>query len=131
ARNFIRSRLDDAMDRAERASDSDGSGTDSDLEECRRLQVELEQEVDPGGVPAEFRHLIPWILRLGVGDDPCRALVTEALDQGEREQAVEAFSAHAAAINAWLDSFGDESFPPEAAAFLYSLLALEELQAHG
>jgi hypothetical protein len=33
-------------------------------------------------------------------------------------------------MHAWLDGFGSDGMPPEAAAFLYLLLGIEEMQ-HG
>jgi len=33
---------------------------------------------------------------------------------------------HAPAVHDWLDTFGDESMTPEAAAFMYLLLGVEE-----
>lgn len=127
-RNFVRSRLDDAMDRAERALDPLGSGLEADLEDCRDRLAELEREIEPDAVPAAFRHLVRWVLRLGVGDDPCRALLIDELKQDERAEVMRDFEEHAAAIHTWLDSFDDGAFPAEATAFMYSLLALEEMK---
>ena len=129
ARNFIRSRLDDAIDRAERSNAAAGSQSDTELEDCLERRAELEREIDPGLIPSNLRHLLPWVFRLGVGDDPCRALLIGELTEDESAEALRDFDAHAAAVHAWLDSFGDDSLPTEAAAFMYSLLALEEMKA--
>jgi tetratricopeptide (TPR) repeat protein len=126
-RNFVRSRLEDAADRAERSIASWDSHLEADLEDCHDRRAELEREVELDRVPPNLRDLVPWVLRLGVGDDPCRAILIDELTQDERDEALQDFREYASAVHAWLDSFGEGSLPPEAAAFMYALLAAEEM----
>lgn len=129
-RNFVRSRLEDAMDRVERFDASKGKLVEADPDDCRDRLTALEREVEAGRVPSSLRHLIPWVLRLGVGDDPCRAMLVEGLTAEEREEVILDFRGFAASVHTWLDSFDAGSMPPEAAAFMYALLAVEEMDSN-
>lgn len=129
ARSFVRSRLEDLMDRAERSNSVRDGGPEAELEDCHRRRAELEREIAPAAVPADLRHLIPWVLRLGVGDDPCRALLIEQLSAKDSAEALQDLGENASAIHAWLDAFSEGSLPPAAAAFMYTLLAAEEIKA--
>jgi hypothetical protein len=51
--------------------------------------------------------------------------------QPGRAQLVGAADRHAAAIQAWLDTFAQGKMPTEAAAFLYLALATEEIRGDG
>lgn len=126
-RNFVRSRLEDLMDRAERSQGSSKKQVEADLEECREQLAELEREFDSARVPPDFRELVTWVLRLGVGDDPSRALLAETLSENEKDRFVRELRQLDVAVNAWLDSFSDKPLTPEAAAFMYTLLAAEEI----
>ncbi len=126
-RNYVRSRLDDAINRAERADASRNDHDKIELKECHDRRAELEREVELESVPPTLHQLIPWVLRLGVGDGPCRSLLVNELTQDEREQALRDFQEYAAKVHAWLDSYHESSLPPEAAAFMYASLAAEEM----
>jgi hypothetical protein len=80
-------------------------------------------------VPADLRHLVPLAQRWGIGDDVDRNAAVDratAAEQAELEQAISPVDAR---ITAWLNSFGQQPMPDEAAAFMYMQLALEEMRA--
>ena len=126
-RNFVRSRLEDAMDRVELSNASCGSHGEDNLDDCHDRLSELEREVALDRVPQILRHLIPWVIRLGVGDDPCRAILVAKLTRDERDEALQDFREYHSAVHAWLDSFGEGALSSEASAFMYTLLAIEEM----
>lgn len=126
-RNFIRSRLDDAIDRAERSNADWDGNVDIDLQDCYDRRAELEHEVELDRVPPALRQLVPWVLRVGIGDGPCRAILVDELTQDERDRSFRDFQEYGSEVHAWLDSYGEGSLPPEAAAFMYALLAMEEM----
>lgn len=126
-RNFVRSRLEDAIDRAERSNAARDSHLEIELEDCHDRRAKLEREVELDRVPPALRQLVPWVLRFGVGDDPCRAILVDELTQDERDQALRDLREYGSEVHAWLDSYDEGSLPPEAAAFMYALLAAEEM----
>jgi tetratricopeptide (TPR) repeat protein len=130
ARNFFRSSL---ADEAERAVVALARGparrrARADRERCLEDQRQLERRFDASLVPAPLRSLAAWARRHGVGDDHCRPLLLRGLPKAERMRLVREVDAHAGAIHAWLDSFGDGPMPTEATAFMYLALAVEELR---
>ncbi|GMV06232.1 MAG: hypothetical protein AMXMBFR53_25080 [Gemmatimonadota bacterium] len=129
ARNFLRSRLEDEIERMRKHADAAGWARLREAEEkiCEDMLLELEREVDGEHVPAEFRAMTAWAARLGLGDDYCRARMAEGLAPEERAEVREAVREHASDIQAWLDTFEPGSMPPEAAAFMYLLLSVEEM----
>ncbi len=129
ARNFLRSRLQDAIDRSERRRDPEEWARQAEAEqrECRERQEELRNSIDPDRVPAGLRDVAPWAISLGVGDDVCRSLLAERLTPGERSALLSVIQKHATSIDSWLDTFGDDPMSPEAAAFMYLRLCGEEM----
>ena len=129
ARNFLRSRLEDAIERSQRRRDPEEWDRQAEAErrECGERQEELRNNIDPEGVPVPLRDVTPWAIRLGVGDDVCRSTLAEQLTPGERSALQGVIREHTTAIHAWLDTFGDEPMTPEAAAFMYLLLGVEEM----
>jgi len=119
ARSFVRSRLEDEMDRA-----GPGARTQQD---CSGMREELRRDVDPARVPASFRGLTAWAIRLGVGDDYCRTRLTERLTAAEKAEVRRAVTERASEIQAWVDTFEPGALPAEAAAFTYLLLGVEEM----
>ena len=119
ARNFARSRFEEAIGRAERSNTArDGH--------ARRAELESEVELD--SVSLSLRQQIPRVLRYGVGDEPSRAIIVNELTQDERVQAVRDLEKSGSEVQAWLDSFGGDSLPPEAAAFMHAILAVEQMK---
>ena len=128
ARNFVRSRLEDEIERLRRAQDPDDWARQGDADEqnCVQLQAELESSMDAECVPEGFREVTPWAVRLGVGDDVCRSTLVENLTASERSEVLGVIGDHATSIHRWLDGFEDRPLTPEAGAFMYLLLGLEE-----
>jgi len=131
ARNFLRSRLEDAIEQSHRTHDPKERARQAEAEgrECGEMQEALRNDVDPEGVPAGLRDVTPWAIRLGVGDDVCRSMLTERLTSDERSALLDVIGRHATSIHLWLDAFGDKPMTTEAAAFMYLLLSVEETNA--
>ena len=127
-RNFIRSRLEDDIDRSERGRDPEAwhRRRKSEQDECTEMQKDLRRSVDPARVPAMFRAVSTWASRLGVGDDTCRRVLMGRLTELERSEMLRIVNEHAPSIHAWLNGFGDRPMSPEAAAFMHLLLSIEE-----
>lgn len=83
--------------------------------------------LDPDEVPERLRHLLPLATQWGIGDDVDRMEAIERSSAAEREALAAALAPYNAQITAWLDSFGANPMPDEAAAFMYMQLALEEM----
>ena len=131
ARNFLRSRLEDAIERlhARRDPEKWARQAEAERQECSEMQEELRKSIDPDRVPAPVRDVTHWAIRLGVGDDVCRSRLAEHLTPGERSALLTVIREHAPSIHSWLDAFGDKPMTPEAAAFMYLLLSVEEMNA--
>jgi hypothetical protein len=89
--------------------------------------AEAVPQLDAGKVPADLRDLVPLAQRWGIGDDVVRSARVEKATEAERSELRAAFGPRQAAITAWLDSFGKGPMPEEAAAFMYTQLAIEEM----
>jgi hypothetical protein len=83
--------------------------------------------LDSGKVPADLRDLVPLAQRWGIGDDVARSERVQKATDAERSELRAAFGPRQARITAWLDSFGHGAMPEEAAAFMYTQLAIEEM----
>jgi hypothetical protein len=83
--------------------------------------------LDSAKVPADLRDLLPFAQRWGIGDDVARSERVQKATAAERSQLRAAFGRRQARITAWLDSFGQGAMPNEAAAFMYTQLAIEEM----
>ena len=84
--------------------------------------------LDTTVIPPELRHLAPLASAWGVGDDVDRSKKVDGSTPEERTALRAAVLPHDARITAWLDSFPQGSvMPDEAAAFMYMLLAIEEM----
>jgi hypothetical protein len=84
--------------------------------------------LDPAKVPADHRDLVPFAQRWGIGDDVARSERVQKATVVERSELRAAFGPRQARITAWLDSFGQGAMPEEAAAFMYTQLAIEEMR---
>ena len=56
--------------------------------------VDIQNTLDSDQVPAGLHDVMPWAIRLGVGDDVCRSMLLERLTTGERS------SLHGVILNA-------------------------------
>jgi hypothetical protein len=80
----------------------------------------LQRQLNKGGMKADAAALLTnGFIRARNFLQPGRAQLVGAADR------------HAAAIQAWLDTFAQGKMPTEAAAFLYLALATEEIRGHG
>lgn len=128
ARNFLRSTLEDAIERSHGKSSPEeyARQTEADLQECFEMQEELQKDFDAGRVPNVLHDVGPWAVRLGVGDDVCRSTLFERLTSDERSTLFSVIDKHASSINSWLDMLEGKPMTIEAAAFMYLLLGVEE-----
>jgi hypothetical protein len=83
--------------------------------------------LDPAKVPADLRDLVPFAQHWGIGDDVARSERVQKATAAERSELHATFGPRQARITAWLDSFGRGAMPEEAAAFMYTQLAIEEM----
>jgi hypothetical protein len=84
-------------------------------------------QLDSAKVPEDLRDLVPFAQRWGIGDDVARSERIQKATAADRADVRAAFGARQARITAWLDSFGQGAMPEEAAAFMYTQLAIEEM----
>jgi tetratricopeptide (TPR) repeat protein len=84
--------------------------------------------IDRRRVPAPLRPLVPLARRWGVGDDAHRDTLQRAATAVEWRAVRRALSTRVGrAIHAWIDTYEAGRMAPEAAAFMYLLLAGEEM----
>jgi hypothetical protein len=93
-------------------------------------QVTSRYELQPEKVPQHLRHLIPLAEKWGIGDDVERGEFIDQVTAAERQALIQAIAPHQGAITAWLDSFGTAPMTDEAAAFMYTQLAVEEMRSY-
>jgi hypothetical protein len=86
------------------------------------------QTLDPSAVPERLRPLVPLAARWGIGDDVERWEHIERSSPADREALAAALAPYQAEITAWLDSFEPGAMSDEAAAFMYTQVALEEMR---
>lgn len=84
--------------------------------------------LDAAKVPQDLRHLVPLAEQWGIGDDVDRYAKVERADAAERQALRSAVRPHDRRITEWLDSFGEGLMSDEAAAFMYMLIAIEEME---
>ncbi|MCK4488719.1 MAG: hypothetical protein KAU23_00575 [Anaerolineales bacterium] len=96
-----------------------------------RLLHSFAPRINPSRVPEHLRPFIPLAAKFGIGDDGIRYDVASAAPVEEKRQLREVFDFRSEDIDQWIDSFGDEPMSDEAAAFMYMLLATDELTAFG
>jgi len=130
AQNFFRSSLEDEAERILNTLEPGRARRDAAAERkrCAEHQQQLARTFDASRVPESLRALATWARRYGVGDDYCRPFLLRRLSNKQRTALTHEIDGHARAIQAWLDSFGDASMPPEAAAFMYLALGVEEIR---
>lgn len=129
ARNFVRSRLEDSIERSRRTRNPEqwSREIESKRRECREMQEELQSNFDLNQVPVELRDDSSWAIRIGVGDDVCRSMLMKYLTADEHAALSCKIQKQATSIHTWLDEFENEPMTTEAAAFMNLLLALEEM----
>lgn len=93
---------------------------------CRELQAQLTGAFHMERVPEGCVPLGIWAARLGIGDDPCRRHLFEALTEEDRVAIRHAVEVHGGRVNEWLDTFAAGTMTDEAAALMYLLLGVED-----
>jgi hypothetical protein len=83
--------------------------------------------LDADKVPPDLLDLVPLAQRWGIGDDVLRSERVQKATDAERSELRAAFAPRQVRITAWLDSFKQGAMPDEAAAFMYTQLAIEEM----
>jgi len=83
--------------------------------------------LDPAKVPEGLRGLVALAQEWGIGDDVERGAKVERASPAERAGVRAAVAPFQQQITAWLNSFGRDPMPDEAAAFMYLQLAIEEM----
>ena len=130
ARNFFRSSLADEAERILNALEP-GRAREvaaAERKRCTENQRRLGRSFDALRVPESVRALATWASRYGVGDDYCRPFLLKRLSKKQRMALTREVDENAQAIQTWLDSFGGAPMPPEAAAFLYLTIGVEEIR---
>jgi hypothetical protein len=102
-------------------------GSSTRAAEARTSVGDAVPPLDPAKVPADLRDLVPLAQRWGIGDDVLRAERVKQATGAERAELRSAFGPKQARVTAWLNSFGQGPMPDEAAAFMYTQLAIEEM----
>lgn len=130
ARNHFRSSLADEAESILDALDPGRAGRLAEAEQkrCAACQQHLARTFDASRVPEPLRALSTWATGYGIGDDVCRAFLLSRLSLKQKMALIAEVDQNAAAIHAWLDSFGNTSMPPEAAAFLFLAQGVEEIR---
>lgn len=132
ARNFFRWSLADEAERILNALEPGRARREAAVERKRYAehQQRLAHTFDAFRVPESVRALAPWACRYGVGDDYCRSFLLLRLSKKDRTALTQEIDANAHVIHAWLDSFDGASMPPEAVAFMYLALGVEEIREY-
>jgi hypothetical protein len=128
ARNFLRSRLHTEAERVEKIYAPARVEAARRQELARALASRRALRIARSRVPPSLRPVIPLARKWGIGDDYDRGLLTGRMTRTERAELRNGLSAPARhEIHAWLDAFEEGSMTGEAAAFMYLLVAYEEV----
>ena len=84
-------------------------------------------KLDPAKVPEDLRHLIPLAEKWGIGDDIIRNDLIDKSTEAEKQELHDALYEPYERITAWLNGFGGDAMPDEAATFMYMQGALDEM----
>jgi hypothetical protein len=133
ARNFFKSSLADEAEGILNALKPGRARAQAAAERtrCAGDQRALQRSFQASRVPLPLRALAKWASRYGVGDDFCRGYLLERVAKKSRAALIRQVDAHAQAIQSWLDTFSGRTMPPEAAAFMYLALGVEEIRRQG
>lgn len=104
-----------------------GCTPDSDRTVAGKAASAAVPRLDPAKVPEELRGLVALAQEWGIGDDVERGAKVERTTSAERARVRAAVAPFQERITAWLNSFGRDPMPDEAAAFMYLQLAIEEM----
>ena len=84
-------------------------------------------QLNPKQIPQHLRDLLPMVVKWGIGDDIIRDDLQQKASEDEKQELRDSLYGRGQAIKEWLDSFGSNPMPPEAAAFMYMMLGLDEM----
>ena len=84
-------------------------------------------KTDLDAVPKNLRDLLPLAEKWGIGDDIIREDLQEKALDDEKKELENALKGRWNEITAWLDSFGNNLMPVEAAMFMYMQLGCDEM----
>jgi len=83
--------------------------------------------LDTQKVPEHLRDLLPLAAKWGIDDDIIRDDFQQKASEEEKLELQKSLNGRRQAINEWLDSFGSGIMSQEAAAFMYMMLGLDEM----
>ena len=83
--------------------------------------------LNPQNVPVNFRDLVPFAAKWGIGDDEYRSEMEAKASDQDKQELQQALKGRAKEINNWLDTFGKGKMTPEAAAFMYMMIGVDEM----
>jgi hypothetical protein len=83
--------------------------------------------LDSTKVPPDLRGLVSLAQEWGIGDDVDRGAKAQGASAADKARVRAAVAPYQDRITAWLNSFGQNLMPDEAAAFMYLQLAIEEM----
>jgi hypothetical protein len=81
-------------------------------------------------VPEDLRDLLPFAMKWGIADDIIRNDLQEKATDEEKQELVRALAGRWLEINEWLDSFGNNIMPLEAASFMHMQLGFDEMKLY-
>ncbi len=85
---------------------------------------------NPKVVPENLRDLLPLAEKWGIADDIIRNDFQEKASDEEKKELVNALDGKWLEITEWLDSFGTNIMPLEAALFMYMQLGYDEMKLY-
>ena len=97
----------------------------SDEEELQEYRDGITLSVE--NVPDEFKMLLPFATKWGIGDDAIRGDITDSATEADKQELVVALTGKLGSIDRWIDSYPEGSMTEEAAAFMYMGEAIEEM----
>ena len=101
----------------------------SEMKRKYNLTVENYQPLplNANNIPGQFRDLVPVAQKWGIGDDIIREDLHVKASTEENQSLKSTLDKRTKAINQWLNSFDKGNMTEEAAAFMYMLEGLDEM----
>ena len=87
-------------------------------------------KTDPNVVPENLRDILPLAEKWGIADDIFREDYQDKASAEEKQELVNALDGRWIDITKWLDSFGTDLMPTEAALFMYMQLGYDEMKLY-
>ncbi len=86
-----------------------------------------EIKLDKQKIPKDLHNLIPYAEKWGIRDDIIRADFEKKSSESDKAKLKNALKGHIKKTNEWLDTFNKKKMSNEASAFMYMLLAADEM----